>query len=193
MGIKRMITGGDAATDDKAADILARRLGDEFLHEEAGLQVAEGRDDRLRGLARLGQHDAFALAAFQKLDHERRAARQRDEAVRIAGRGGRGGARHADAVGGQHLMGAQLVAAGHQTVGPVQAPDAHCFELAQDGGAVIGDRGTDAWDNDIIVGQSRAPQMQARARGVDGDADAGGVKNIDGMAARLARLDHAAG
>ena len=64
----------DLAVDHERADVGAPGLRDELLHEDVGVELPEGRDDGLRGLLGLGEHDADALRALDELDDERRAA-----------------------------------------------------------------------------------------------------------------------
>ena len=80
--------GDDLVADHEAADVGAAGLLDELLHQDVGVEPAEGLDDRLGGLRGLGQHHADALGALEQLDDQRSAAADLDQVARWpSGRG----------------------------------------------------------------------------------------------------------
>src|SRR6056297_655867 len=91
------------------------------------------------------------------------------------------------------LMGIELVAAGDDARRGVDAVGADGFELADDGGAVGGDRGADAGHHGVVARQALAVVMHFRCQRVDRHVTARGVDHLDGVAAGFAFLDKAAG
>ena len=82
---------------------------DVFLDHEVGLEAPESLDHALGRLARLGEHDANALRAFQQFDHDGSAADQFEEIVGITRGAGEPGDRQPDALARQQLQRPQLV------------------------------------------------------------------------------------
>ena len=96
--------GNHLVTDDKATDIGATGLLDEFLHQDVGFQPHEGFDHAFRSLTGFRQHNTNALGALQKLDNHRRTThhfQQLGYVIRLVGEAGH---RHAHAFSGQQLQ-----------------------------------------------------------------------------------------
>ena len=90
-------------------------------------------------------------------------------------------------------MGIEFVAAGDDACRRVDAEGADGFELADHGGTIGGDRGSDAGDHRVIAGQALAVVMHLGGERVDRHVAAGGVDHLDRVTPRLAFLDDAAG
>jgi hypothetical protein len=122
--------GNDFAPDDETADVHAARLFDELLDHDVDLRTTEGLDHRLRRVVRLTKHHANALGAFEQLDHHRCAAGDFNHVVSIFGGVRKAGDRQPNALAGQKLQRAQLVARSADCHGFVQRINPHHFELA---------------------------------------------------------------
>ena len=107
---RRSIAAIDAVADDEGADVGALRLLDELLHEDVGVELAEGADHRLRRLPGLGEDDALALGALESsLTTTGAPPTVVEDAVDVLDVVGEAGDRQADAGAGEQLQLAQLV------------------------------------------------------------------------------------
>ena len=127
----------------------------------------------------------------EQLQHDRRAAGERDQVLGILGAVREGGDRHCDLGARQHLVREQLVAAAPDGACAVEAIGAGVGELAQDRHAVIGDRGADPGDHRVIAGQRVAVIVNLGVDRADPHVAARRVDHFDDMAARLGGVDQA--
>ncbi len=149
--------------DDEAADIGAAGLTDEFLGQDVGLEPHEGLDDALRRLLSLRQDHADALGTLQEFDDQGGSAQHFDQVLDVVRGVGETGHRQTDALAGQELQGAQLVAGAGDGDGFVEGIGVQHLELAQHGGAIEGHRGADAGDDGVIAAQFLALVVNAGA------------------------------
>ena len=153
----------DLAADDQSADVAAFGFLDELLHQDGDFGAVEGLDHRLRRFVGFAEHHADALRAFEQLDDHRRAADDLDDLVGAPGVVGERGDRQADAVAGEDLQGAQLVARAADGHRFVERKDAHHLELPQHGEAVEGVRRGNARNDRIEARQLLAEIAEFRA------------------------------
>ncbi len=118
------------------------------------------------------------LGAFEQLDHDRCPTDPLDgweDVLAIADERGLG---HPDVVARQDLDGTQLVARVRDAGGRVGGEHVHLLELANHSGTEVGDRGTDAGHDGVVVRQRLATELQVGfvAREVDGEAQ--GVEHL---------------
>ncbi len=96
----------------------------------------------------------------EQLDHHRCAADAVDGRQHVLTVAHERRARHADVVAGQDLDRPQLVARVGDAVRGVRRVDVHLLELADDGGAEVGDRRADPRDDRVVVGQRLAAELE---------------------------------
>ncbi len=185
--------GHHLAVDHQAADIGAVGLADVLLHQDVVVGLDKGLDDALGGLLGLAQHHANPLGALQQLHHQGGAPHHGDEIRYVVGAVGIAGHRQADAVTGEQLHGAQLVPGAGDGHRAVESHGAHHLELAQHGGAIEGDAGTDARDHGVIALQLPSFVMDGGAVGGDVHVAAQGVEHLDLVPTGPGHLDQTAG
>ncbi len=132
-----------------------------------GIEAPEGINHALRRLTGLRQHHANALRAFHQLDHQRRAAHHVDQIAGVVRGMGNPGDGKIDPLTGKKLQRAQLVPGAGNGDGFVERVAAQHLELAQRGGAVIGNLGADAGNHRIKVRQLAAFVVNRRGGRID--------------------------
>src|SRR6516162_1553658 len=95
-----------AIANDERADVGCVGLPDELLYEDVNVCALKRLDHRFRRLHRLAEHYAYALRAFQQLDHYRNAADEIDDVLRLLGVVGVGGDGKSDAAASKQLQAA---------------------------------------------------------------------------------------
>ncbi len=138
-----------------------------------------------------GEDHAHALRALQQLDDDGHAADLLDHVLGLARPVREGGDGQADALAGEQLQRAQLVARAADGDALVQRVDALHLELAQHGEAVVRDGGADARDDRVVDRQAAPVVAQHRLVGGDVHVDVERVHHVDGVAARARRLAQA--
>ncbi|MOA03559.1 hypothetical protein D3C78_1230710 [compost metagenome] len=181
------------ATHHHAANVGAIGLADVLLHQDVVVGLDEGLDHALGRLLGLAQHHAYPLGPLQQFHHQRRPADHGDEVGHVVGAVGIAGDGQAYAVAGEQLHGAQLVPGATDGHRAVEGHGIHHLELAQHGGAIEGDAGTDARDHGVIALQFPSFVVDGGAVGGDVHVAAQGVEHLDLMPARLRHLDQTAG
>ena len=154
--------GDDAAADDDDAQVGALRLADELLDDDVGLEPLERLEHALGSLLGLGEHDADALRALEQLDDDRRPAEALEQVVEVAGAAREERVRDGDAVAGEQLERAQLVARARERERRRGREDALRLELAHDRRAVLGHGGADA-RNDRVDAERAARRRRTRS------------------------------
>ena len=181
------------AAHHETAQIRAFGLGDEFLHQEIGVQPAQRFNDAARSRQLLGQHHARALGALVELDDVRCGPEHRQQIVGVVGVFAEHRARQTDALRGQQLMRAQLVARDQDRIGRIGREAAHQFELAQHGRAVARDRGADARNHRCVAGDFLALVVHGKPLAADGHVAAQRVEHAHAVAALAHGFDQAPG
>ena len=147
--------------------------------------------DALVGLGDLGvgrQDDPDALRALEKLDHDRRPTDPLDGREHVGAISDEGGCGNPDVVPRQDLGRAELVSGVGDPVRGTGGVDVHLLELANDSETEEGDRGADARQHGVVVGQQLASVLHVGlvAGQVDGETEC--VENPDVVAAFFGRL-----
>src|SRR5690606_22532174 len=133
------------AVHDQCTERCSLGFLDKLLDNDPGLQSMEGLHHRLGGFLGLRQNYTQTLRPFKQFDDQRRAADLLHELLLAAFRKiGEGGLWHAQTVSGQNLQAAKLIPAANDRLGIDRRKRPHQLKLANYGGSVESDRGSDS-------------------------------------------------
>ena len=187
--------GDDAGADHEGADVGAGGFLDVFLEEDVGAVLVvevEGLEGGLGGFFGFSQNYAIAVRAGGEFDDDGEADLV-EQVIDVGDGAGDQGFRGVDAVFGEDLSGAQLVASAGDSDRAGGGPDALHFELTDDGAAVFGHAVADAREDGVVAFDFFAVVKDVRVFFVQREVAVFVLDDFCGVAAFFGFLDEAFG